>query len=100
MNEEILLGIERKSDIENLLEKLAIINGKPIKPKGKKTKNMIVRDIFTGHLHDVEHDKSNGKYYVKSQSGSIYQVYREADFEDTFASPWTRKYVIERECEE
>lgn len=96
MNEEIESRFEEQERVEKLLE---ILNRKTIKQKGKKTKNMIVREIMTGKLYDVKYNE-NIKSYCVYDCDTMIQKYYYMYFEETFVSPYTRKYVIERECEE
>lgn len=96
MNEDNLFKRNERKNAKTWLE---ILKGEPIKPKGKKTKNMIVREIMTGKLYDVKYNE-NIKSYCIYDCDRMIQKYYYSYFEETFVSPYTRKYVIERECEE
>lgn len=97
MNEDLELRFKEEEKIEKLL---TVLNGgKPIKQRGEKTKNMIVREIDTGILYDVEYVENIKCYFAKGAYGRCIK-YFESEFESVFVSPWTRQYVIEREAEE
>lgn len=88
-----------RNEINKAKTWLEILKGESIKPKGEKTKNMIVREVMTGRLYDVKYNE-NIKSYCVYDCDTMIQKYYYRYFKETFVSPYTRKYVIERECKE